>query len=460
MDERRVLGMLVTANGDLPPGVRARIVPSLFSNGAHALIAGVLEELHGKGESTDIVGLCSRLTAAGRIEEAGGAEFITTLPDFGTTPAFAVPYIARLEAEATRRLSREAMRRALKSLDDDPEGFTPDQVIAELSECGQPIGREATRYTVSEIIKHQPDPARVIAGDGWLRRGAWTLLTGSTGTGKSILAMQIGLCIAAGERIFKGFCNGIEVRQPWRVLYVQAENDIETLQRDLAGILFFEALPPKLVNANLTIIHHVGAPPDEFGPWLTRTVRDERPDLIVIDPLDCFIGNVDKNSTQSFYAFRDAVAPAARDAALLLITHCSKPREREGWTARDSVYLAAGTSAIANYARCSAELTNPESEQDERYRLRFGKNAERTGLRDAAGRMVRDVFLQHSADAGRPHWRVSECQESNSELPLKQRIASYFERYPDASTREVADLLGCAQSTVVRHRKKEGQNDK
>ncbi len=76
------------------------------------------------------------------------------------------------------------------------------------------------------------DPPRIWVVDGWIPRGptAFTLLSGDGGTGKSLLALQLGLAVSSG--------------QPWLgipvttgpVLFVTCEDDDDEIDRRMAKI--------------------------------------------------------------------------------------------------------------------------------------------------------------------------------------------------------------------------------
>jgi hypothetical protein len=135
--------------------------------------------------------------------------------------------------------------------------------------------------------------------------------------------------------------------------------------------------------------------------------------------------------------------------ALLLVTHPPKPKDRENWTARESVYLAAGHSVISNWARTSAELTQAGAE-DGRFRLRFGKNAERTGLADEDGHLVRDIYIEHSGNAREPWWKVSANQAEPSTSKYRDAIIAVAVEHPSMTYGEIAEQVGCSKTLVSR----------
>jgi len=198
-------------------------------------------------------------------------------------------------------------------------------------------------------------------------------------------------------------------------------------------------------------VSYPGDTPERLGAFLMHAVRQFAPDLIVIDPYSSFVGGCDLNNTDSFFTWRDAVTPAISTAALLLVCHTPKPIDREHWTAREGVYMAAGTSALANWARCACELTNPRADQDMRYRLRLSKNAERAGLPDDLGGTIRrDIYLEHG-NREAPCWVVSECQAEERELSTAERLRALVEMNPKLTQREAAAMLGVNASTICRY---------
>ena len=301
------------------------------------------------------------------------------------------------------------------------------------------------KYTYFSLRAFSPVPSDNLAGEGWLRRGAGCLLTGGTGLGKSVLVEQLCVCVAAGVPFL-----GIKVARPSRVLYVQAENDAETMQRDILSIVEnLDGKPcPLLIEANLKIIHAYGMSGAGFAEWLAEQVQEIRPDLVVIDPYQAYIGGNDINTTSTFLAW---IAPIdalikSQGCGMVLVAHTPKPRERDKWTARESVYMAAGTSAISNWCRTSCELTS--SGDDGRYRLRFGKNAERAAIEDEYGNIVRDIYVQHSEDRHKPYWQVAEFQTKPTTSKFRDAIVVTKTEHPKMSLSQIASTVGCSKTLV------------
>lgn len=353
------------------------------------------------------------------------------------------------------------------------DGVPPYQIRDDLlSECEPPevvkdaflsrtVPDQYPRYTLDHLKAFKPNPADHIAGDGWIRRGASCLLTGGTGYGKSVIGEQAAVCVSAGMDI--KCCGGIHVPQPRRVIYMAAEQDEETLKRDVLAIIEHTGADESLVNENLLFVHHWGEDADRLGDWLRSNVIAHAADMIVVDPYDAYCGEVDKNSSESFFKFRRQVQPVMSElgCALLLVAHTTKPRDPKGWSARDSVYSAAGTASLANWVRTSCELSNPNPDQDHRYRLRFGKNAERTGMVDDNGYVLRDVYVERSGDPSRPFWCMSDDQSDkrNTGSKIQQQIIELATLHPSMSYGEIAAEVGCSKGSVSKYYPRKPVND-
>ena len=302
-------------------------------------------------------------------------------------------------------------------------------------------------YRLADLRAYKRDDTTHLIGDGWVRLGAGTLLTGGAGMGKSVLAAQIAVCVANGCLIL----GCIKVAHPARVLVVQAENDVETMQRDFVSVTDTIGADEKRVQENLRVIHAFGLEGARLEKFLRREMEQDRPALLIMDNYQSYVGG-DLNNSETFLTWRGHVEPLVRqfNCALLLLAHPPKPKSHDDWHVRESVYMAAGHSALANWARCSAELT-PAGAGDGSFRLRFGKNAERVGLVDDDGRMVRDLFIKHSGNREKPFWKLCDDQTAPSSSEYAEKVIALALEHPSMAYREIAKKLNCSKSTVERY---------
>ena len=373
-----------------------------------------------------------------------------------TSPEFASYHAEQIRLAEKRR---DLLRAAMTAQEQIARGGALDVIAAQLRAAGEAAegggagigGPLATtfppiRYSALRDLEVKPEDHHVV-GRGWLRRGAWTLFTGGTGIGKSVLVEQMAACVACGKSVF-----GLNVARPFKVLMLTAEQDDETLKRDLQAIAAHENLDPVLLDQHLQIHHAYALDGSELVTALDSELRRGRFDLLLLDNYQSFSGATDLNDSAAWKAFITPLVRLLKDhrAAMLLVDHTGKPQDRKGWGRHDSVYLAAGTSRKANGARCSAELYSP-AEGDERYRLHLGKNWERAGVVDDNGHPVRDIYLDRAPDAHRPYWTPSQDQTDHKPMVEgEQEIVEYATAHPFEGVRKVAEATGHSKSKVQR----------
>ncbi|MCX7008577.1 MAG: hypothetical protein NTY53_15215, partial [Kiritimatiellaeota bacterium] len=105
-------------------------------------------------------------------------------------------------------------------------------------------------------------------------------------------------------------------------------------------------------------------------------------------------------------------------------------------------------------ARCSCVLAEVRDDE-RRFRLRFGKNAERTGLLDAVGYVVHDLYIEHADNPREPYWRVSVDQGA-ADGHYDAAIRKALDDDPGISATKIGKQLGCCTATVTRAMKRMG----
>lgn len=215
-------------------------------------------------------------------------------------------------------------------------------------------------------LAEKPVPPRRWLLDRWIPDGYVSLLSGDGGTGKSLLAMQLATCAAAGMPFL-----GIEMA-PRRVLYLACEDDRDELHRrqadinatlgidwpDLAGCLFW-----KSAFGDETTL----AGPDKSGRKivttalyanLRRTCQDKGIQLVIVDTLaDTFGGlEIDRQQVTRFVRHLQAIA-RENDGAVVLIGHPSVSGIRDGTG-------ISGTTAWRNAVRSVIHLRRPTEEEN------------------------------------------------------------------------------------------------
>ncbi|MEM4720664.1 MAG: AAA family ATPase [Candidatus Methanomethylicaceae archaeon] len=303
-----------------------------------------------------------------------------------------------------------------------------------------------------DIKRHVPDLSYNILGNGFIKAGAGTLLTGSTGMGKSVLAMQLALCVASGRDFLrKSPLIGLKCEVPRRVLYIQAENDLDTVQSVVLSIVQQLELDEGCVRRNFIVQHVYGVTDMDFGYYFRDAVDYFKPELVVVDPYQSYVDQ-DLNSSSTFRRWVAIPEAVMKDkaVAMLLVCHKGKPRDTESWDVRELVYQQMGSSVQANWARASMELSVVKSDL-RRFCLTFSKNAVRTGMVNEDGTPVRRLFIEQSRLLDMPLWEVCDDQHGEFRINYTEEIRKFLAKNPGASRRKVAMFLGCSIGVVQKY---------
>jgi len=158
------------------------------------------------------------------------------------------------------------------------------------------------------------------------------VLDGLGGSGKSYLAMQLAIAVAAGDRFLRF------VAHPGKVLYMNGEDpDSESHRRfrrmidTLSDFYFYTEDQIRQIAENITYVSMPSVPdspvllnarmqPTTTYTKLQKFVQAWKPDLIILDPLSLFVAIENDNS----YAAQFYQALRRFDTTVLVLHHQSK----------------------------------------------------------------------------------------------------------------------------------------
>ena len=245
---------------------------------------------------------------------------------------------------------------------EDPEGFVRAaqaehirRGLAQEAEAEQAQKQEAGNGAAGRLL-----PASAFAAETasyliepYLPRGMLSILGGVSGAGKTSLALDIAAAVSRGTRL--EFDESEAEKAPGRVFYLTAENDANKVLR------------PRLerLGADLDrVFLQKGASFSMREPLLWDLCRAYRPDLLVFDPIQSFLGpGVQMNRAEQVRPIMDELIALAKelDMAVLLISHMSKP----GPGVSSALDRLLGSSDFRNSARsiliAGADPENPSS---------------------------------------------------------------------------------------------------
>lgn len=272
-----------------------------------------------------------------------------------------------------------------------------------------------------------------------LRRGNVGLLLAETEVGKTTLALNLSVTLAAG----KTFPPFINEPRPRRIMYVDGEStraefqtDINTMTRDWSDderailddnllVLCDEELKGELLNL---------AKPNHMAT-VKEAAQKFQPDLTVIDTMAALYDLQDENSnTEVKRVVMQPLKLLAREAegAVLLAHHVGKPRGEEG-NASTRAYRGRGASNFGALARSAVNLVGDRNDVG-RVKLSVSK---------AKGYRLKDVVMRLDEDA---RWfRVMDEKPPETKTCLQSVLAFVTRK---VTKPEIVANVPCGESTV------------
>lgn len=202
----------------------------------------------------------------------------------------------------------------------------PEEAVA------QALGVQLPRYASLIDLHTDPPPARQWVVRGWIPLGQVTLLSGAGGIGKTLLAQQLGTCIASGTAALG------EPVEPGPVLGFLCEDDNDEIRRRQIQILEHYRMEAGVVAERLFLEGRSGRVSTlvtfgsdrrmhrgEFCKIVEGECRRLRPLLLILDNIaHLFNGNAnDAHEVTAFVNMLTAIAVPLQ-CAVLLVGHVRK----------------------------------------------------------------------------------------------------------------------------------------
>jgi len=228
---------------------------------------------------------------------------------------------------------------------------------------GEGWPRNLPDYILEDPVEHllyeEVDRSASVLGNLWLERQSYALIQGTSGIGKSMLAVQMGVEAALGKEVF-----GLEVQGPLRVLILQAEDSKNDRIRQVNCIkrLATSREENRLISRNLRIMTprkraHRGK---ELFAYLMKAFEEFSFDLLILNPAFAFLeGNVNESEAVGNF-LRGQLQDFLRikDAAGIVIHHVPKPpKSGRGRTSDSTMYAGHGSAEWANAPRASMTIS-------------------------------------------------------------------------------------------------------
>jgi len=239
-----------------------------------------------------------------------------------------------------------------------------------------------------------PETQNIIEG-GILPASSLAIVGGISKMGKSVLVLNMGLCIARGKPFL-----GFNVPEARRVLYLQAEISEHSMQDRLKKMLF--AVDYDLLPERLHIINHKGIKLDRKNDLeqISKFIEHYQVSVLIVDPLYKFHSG-DENKVEHmsrFFSHLDDLVQRHK-ISIVVVHHFGKPQEgREGPT------MFRGSSTITDIGDSYLLLQRKSKESRYHVKLSFSlRNADEPA----------PMILYRDPDS---LWYEVEAQESSGKV--------------------------------------------
>jgi RecA-family ATPase len=200
----------------------------------------------------------------------------------------------------------------------------------------------------------QPDPLKNLIGKRFLCIEGSFLLVGPSGIGKSSATIQLSILFSAGVPAFN-----LSPTRPLSISIIQAEDDEGDIAEMVSGAAGHFKLSPEqiiLSKKNCRIYFHRELTAEQFLLDLVAPIlAQDRPDLVIINPLQAYLGADAKDVEKVSRFLRNGLNPLLKEyqCAAILVHHTPKTnfRTTDKWRANDWAYAGAGAADITNFAR-------------------------------------------------------------------------------------------------------------
>jgi hypothetical protein len=260
------------------------------------------------------------------------------------------------------------------------------------------IGTVEQTRTLIDYAEAEDNPDDCLLGRRFLCREGACLLPAPTGVGKSSTVNQMTAAWACGRAAF-----GIKPAKPLKILVIQAEDDAGDMKEMASGIITGLSLSEQefaLVLQNTVYVRECALTGEEFIVRLQQLVREHRPDLFVLNPLNAYIGGkgvIDAETVSRFC--RNQLNPILIKyrCGNLTVHHTAKPskdRNPDNWRPADWVYAYAGSNELANW--CRAMLAIDPTHEERVFRIIGAKRGSRLGWKDEMNEPTSVRYFTHA----------------------------------------------------------------
>lgn len=380
--EAGALGCILLANGTAGE-LLDKLTPDDFYDVRHQILFDALRQQQHDAQPIDAATVAIRLREKGLLENAGGLEYVATLPDKTPSAANFDFYLQTLQDRATRR----ALLRDAAELTGLAENLAlPRATLANAAQRmaeAYAAGRAKAKLTLrrpGEFLEMTFDDSDRLLGDRLWAKGQSVVIAAPGGTGKSRLLLQWAAAMIS-RREFIGFTTG-GADLKWLIL--QTENSNRRMQADLRHVRAWLGNAWADFEARVTI-HAIENDADAFVSLdnpenianIAAAIAETKPDVVAIDPLNEF-GIGDLNKDVDMKATLQALSRVCRkgnpERGIVVAHHAITGKAGAAKaTGFDRASYARNSKALHAWARGQINIAPADAESNDRLIVACGK---------------------------------------------------------------------------------------
>jgi KaiC/GvpD/RAD55 family RecA-like ATPase len=214
-------------------------------------------------------------------------------------------------------------------------------------------------HSPNEIKSFELPPNLILVGDSHIQRGAFCVIGGAPGVGKSRAAMALAIAGATGENWLD-----LQVPNKFRTMIIQNENGKARLKKDFETINCSEF--EQYIRICSPPPYGMAFEVSEFVEALREKIKQFNPDVVIFDPWNSIVGD-DKQSDylKAFNLIRSVIPVSDTGAAIVIVAHTRKPRDEEKATGRDLMNLLSGSHVLVSVPRSVFVMFSESPEVDD-----------------------------------------------------------------------------------------------
>jgi len=358
--EEAVIGAILYDEKVLPE-VASILDPEDFYATNHGLIYRQMINLYKDGQKVDTLTVHEALKEAGNIEKVGGAYFLTGLFEKCPTAANAPDYAKKVFNLAQRR---NLLKLGYKLYNGGSEEKA--KAIAELKDFDLVPPWERDRkafeiHSIEALISDQTSAPSQLISRGLLPTQSILLLSGAPKTGKSILALNFGLCLASGQDWFQ-----FKIRKKIKVLIIQSEVVYWALKDRLQKMKLGCESPIPKDSFFVSDPFQCDILTDEGYSTITNSISGTQPNVVLFDPLLSF-HSVDENDNSGMAKVMAKFRELTFLGISIVLIHHSRKMSDDS-----TIFNPRGASAISGAVDSLMELSkDKESVITAKFDLRY-----------------------------------------------------------------------------------------